>query len=132
MVKELTDKQKEFIVEYLKTRNGTQAYMKAYPDASYRTADVGSRALLDDPRIRSEIARISQPVEISSLASAREVLEFFASVMRGEVKDQFGLEAPLSERLKAANELAKRTVDIENRRNGEADAVIEVKLDWDR
>lgn len=132
MIKELTDKQKEFIVEYLKTRNGVKAYQKAFNVENYDSADVGARGLLDNPRIRAEIARISQPVEISSLASAREVLEFFASVMRGEVKDQFGLEAPLSERLKAANELAKRTVDIENRRNGEADAVIEVKLDWDR
>lgn len=32
--------------------------------------------------------------------------------MRGEVKDQFGLEAPLAERTKAAVELAKRKVDV--------------------
>ena len=45
-------------------------------------------------------------------------MEFFTKVMKGEVKDQFGLEAPLSERLKAANELARRTVDIENKLKG--------------
>lgn len=50
--------------------------------------------------------------------------------MRGEVKDQFGLEAPLSERTKAAVELAKRTVDLDNKLNGKADAVVEIKLDW--
>ena len=32
--------------------------------------------------------------------------------MRGEVKDQFGLDAPLAERTKAAVELAKRKVDV--------------------
>ena len=132
MIKELNNKHKEFIVEYLKTRNGVRAYQKAFNVENYDSADIGARRLLQDERIQAEIARISQPVEITGVSTAQEVMKFFSSVMRGEVKDQFGLEAPLSERLKAANELAKRTVDIENRRNGEADAVIEVKLDWDR
>ena len=53
-----------------------------------------------------------------SIATGQEVMEFFTKVMMGEIKDQFGLEAPLSERLKAANELARRTVDIENKLKG--------------
>ena len=57
-------------------------------------------------------------------------MEYLSKVMRGEVKDQFGLEAPLSERTKAAVELAKRTVDLDNKLNGKADAVVEIKLDW--
>jgi hypothetical protein len=32
--------------------------------------------------------------------------------MRGQVKDQFGLDAPLGERTAAARELAKRIVDV--------------------
>lgn len=67
-----------------------------------------------------------------SVATASEVMEFFTSVMRGEVKDQFGLEATLSDRTKAAQELARRTIDIENRKNGEPDQTIAVKLDWSR
>lgn len=67
-----------------------------------------------------------------SVADAEEVMEYFSSVMRGEVKDQFGLDAPLSERTRAAQELAKRTIDIENRANGKADNVVEIKLDWSR
>ena len=68
----------------------------------------------------------------SSIASAQEVMEYFTRVMKGEEKDQFGLDAPLSERTRAAQELAKRTVDIENRIQGRADNVIEIKLDWQR
>ena len=59
-------------------------------------------------------------------------MEYFSSVMRGDIKDQFGLDAPLSERTKAASELAKRTIDIENRRAGEPDQLVAVKLDWKR
>lgn len=54
-------------------------------------------------------------------------MEFFSKVMRGEVKDQFGLESTLADRLKAANELARRTVDIENKLNGK-DGSKEIKL----
>lgn len=67
-----------------------------------------------------------------SVAAATEVMQYFTRVMRGEEKDQFGLDAPLSERTKAAQELAKRTVDIENRMNGVTDQKVEIKLDWSR
>lgn len=40
-------------------------------------------------------------------------MEFFTKVMRGEVKDAFGLDASLADRKDAAKEIAKRTVDIE-------------------
>ena len=50
--------------------------------------------------------------------------------MRGEIKDQFGLEAPLSERTRAAQEIAKRTIDIENKLNGKEDNEIRITLDW--
>ena len=65
-----------------------------------------------------------------TIADSNEVMEYFTSVMRGEVKDQFGLDAPLTERTNAAKELAKRTVDVEQRKQGLADNKIEVKIDW--
>ena len=68
------------------------------------------------------------------IASGQEVMEFFTKVMNGEVKDQFELDAPLSERLKAANELAKRTVDIANKVAGvtQGQNEVTIKLDWSR
>ena len=42
------------------------------------------------------------------VADADEVMEFYTAVMRGEVKDQFGLDTALSDRLKAGAELMKR------------------------
>ena len=38
----------------------------------------------------------------------------------------------MADRIKAAQELAKRTVDIDNRIKGIADNTIEIKLDWNR
>jgi len=61
--------------------------------------------------IRQEIAWRANEAQSHRIADGHEVMEYFTRVMRGEVKDQFGLDAPLSERTKAAQELAKRLLD---------------------
>lgn len=71
--------------------------------------------------------RIEQ-LDEQSIADSKEVMRYFTRVMRGEEKDQFGLDAPLSERTAAAREIAKRTIDIENRLEGKEDPVIQIKL----
>lgn len=67
---------------------------------------------LRKPQIIAYIEERQKQIEDSRIASAAEIMQYFTSVMRGEVKDQFGLEAPLAERTKAAVELAKRKVDV--------------------
>lgn len=47
-------------------------------------------------------------VDSDKIATAEDVLEYLTSVMRGEEKDQFGLDASLSDRTKAAELLGKR------------------------
>ena len=47
-------------------------------------------------------------MEKELMADVNEVLKFYTSVMRGDEKDQFGLDASLSDRLKAADSLMKR------------------------
>ena len=54
-------------------------------------------------------------LEAQRVASADEVMRFFSSVMRGEVKDQFGLDASLQDRLNAGKELMKRYAAIKDR-----------------
>jgi hypothetical protein len=41
------------------------------------------------------------------IASMEEVMQFYSDVMNGKVKDQFGLDAQLSDRIKAAQSLDK-------------------------
>ena len=110
----LNNKQKRFCDEYIASGcNATQAAIAA--GYSEHTAKVQGCKLLTNPNVKEEIARLQKKAEKKSIATAQEVMEYFTKVMNGEIKDQFGLEAPLSERTRAAQELAKRTVDIENR-----------------
>lgn len=126
----LTIKERTFIDKYVETGNARQSILEAgyspkYPD---QTANI----ILKKLYIADEIKFLMDKKQAESIATGQQVMEFFSKVMRGEVKDQFGLEAPLSERLKAANELARRTVDIENKINGKADNKVTVTLNLNR
>ena len=129
----LTPMEKRFCREYVKTCNGAQSVMRAgYNTANNISASVQAHALLKLPKIQAEIDRIAEDELNAGLADAQEVMQFFADVMRGNVKDQFGLEASLAERTKAAQEIAKRTIDIDQKMkaNQNGDGTITVKLDW--
>lgn len=80
--------------------------------------------------IADEITYRLESLKKETIADADEVLQYLTSVMRGEVKDQFGLDAPLSERTSAAKELAKRIIDIPNE-SDTAVPEIKVTLNWE-
>lgn len=112
----ITLKQQQFIDKYMETGNARQAYLTCSPDAKH--PDQYAIAMLSKCNVKKEIEDRMNERQTQSIATGQQVMEFFSMVMRGEIQDQFGLDAPLGERLKAANELAKRTVDIENRLKG--------------
>jgi len=131
--KPLTSRQKKFIQEYIKTGNATQSVLAAgYNCKDTKSAGVVASRMLNNVRVKKEIDKAYAKLDKNTVATAQEVMEFFTKVMNGEILDQFGLEAPLAERTKAAIELAKRTVDLDNRVKGKADATLEIKLNWDR
>lgn len=130
----LTALEQKFVTNYIRCGVAIQALkdtgLQLDNDVSYRNL---AYRMLKQPNIKAEINRvITEELKPETVATAEEVMTYFTSVMRGEVKDQFGLEAPLSERTRAAQELAKRTIDIQNRKEGNADQVVAIKLDWSR
>lgn len=129
----LSPVEQRFVQNYLKCGVGAQALKDAGIELDSDT-DYGAMAfrLLNQPNIQAEINSVMHEIQCDTVASTKEVMEYFTAVMRGQVKDQFGLDASLMERTKAAQELAKRTVDIENRRAGDSDQTIAIKIDWSR
>lgn len=89
-------------------------------------------SMLNKPAVQKEYWKQMEQVREHDVADATEVMKYFTQVMRGEIKDQFGLDASLSDRTSAARELAKRTVDMENRMQGKPDAVVAISLNWHR
>ena len=131
--KKLTPKEKNFCKYYVETGNGAEAVRRAgYKINGTPSGSVTANRLLKKNNVREEIARLQEKSEKSSIMSGQEVMQHFSAIARGEEKDQFGLDIGASDRIKALVELAKRTVDIDNRIAGKADAKVEIKVDWKR
>ena len=132
----LTVEEQHFLANYIRLGNFAEA-IKTTPEYNSegktpsQLSHMGQH-IFNKVHIQAEYKRMAEEARKETQATAKEVLEYFTKVMRGEIKDQFGLEAPLSERTKAAQERAKRTVDIENRKSGEPDQLVAIKLDWSR
>ena len=119
----LTPKQKAFADCYIECGNATEAARKAgYKEESCRT--IGCQNLTKR-NISAYIAERMQVQNEARVASADEVLQFFSSVMRGEVKDQFGLDAALSDRLNAGKELMKRYAAADNTARADVPQIID-------
>lgn len=68
--------------------------------------------LLHMPIVKKEVAARLEAIRSAQVADEHEVMAYFTAVMRGQVLDQFGLEASLQERTRAAECLAKRIIDM--------------------
>lgn len=118
----LTTKQKAFADEYIKSGNASDAARKA--GYSKKTAYRMGQDNLRKRAIADYIADRMRPTEEKRIADADEVIAFYTAVMRGEIKDQFGIEASLSDRIKAGTELMKRHAVAEARNTGDSVNVI--------
>lgn len=128
----LTPKEAKFIDEYIATGNARQSCI----NAGYESKAPGAYAheLLKKQYIWNEIQHRLEQSKQDSIADMNEIMQYYSDVMRGKITDQFGLEAPLSERTKAASELAKRH-EAYTKNNGKLSGdspEITIKLDWDR
>lgn len=102
----LTEKERIFADEYIKTTNATQSAIKAgYAEKS--ASSKGSQ-LLRKVKVRKYIDAVMEKRSKNTIATADEVLEYLTKVMNGEEKDAFGLDASIADRTKAAELLGKR------------------------
>ena len=121
----LTQKQKRFCEEYIKTTNASAAAVAA--GYSKKTAGAIGAENLKKPQIAAYIKKRLDEQDAALVADSNEILKFYTAVMRGEVKDQFGLDSSLTDRLKAADSLAKRLAAAELKPN--VDDAIRVVID---
>ena len=122
MDKKLTPKQKAFADYYIETGNATEAAIRA--GYSKKTARVIGQENITKPAIKQYIDKRNKVIESERIASITEVKEYWTRVMRGEEKDQFGLDASLQDRNKAAENLAKSYGMFINKIEANVDATV--------
>lgn len=106
----LTLKQRKFADLYLQYGNKTKAAIEA--GYSERSASAIADETLGNPKIVAYLEHFQKNVDNERIAGIEEVMQFYSDVMRGRVKDQFGLDASLADRLKAGDSLAKRYASV--------------------
>ena len=102
----LTPKQQAFADYYLELGNATEAAKRA--GYSEQTAYSIGNENLKKPEISEYIEKRLKEINSKRIATIDEVMQFYTSILRGEEKDQFGLDASLTDRIKAGQELVKR------------------------
>ena len=102
----LTLKQRRFCDFYIETGNASEAARRA--GYSEKTAFRAGQQNMQKSALKAYIAERMKPREDRHIATMDEVLQFFTDVVAGRVKDQFGLDASLQDRIKAGQELMKR------------------------
>lgn len=101
-----TAQKQKFCEAYLEKGNATEAAKIA--GYSEKTAYSQGGRLLKDVECKAYIQERLNVAQSKNIASADEVMQFLTRVMRGEEKDQFGLDASLQDRTRAGVELLKR------------------------
>ena len=99
----MNQRQIAFAEYYIQTQNAA-ARRAGY---SKKGANVKGSQLLANASISAYIAARLKPKEEKLIADSNEIMQFFTDAMRGKIKDQFGLDASLSDRMTAANSLQK-------------------------
>lgn len=114
ITQKLTQKQQRFVDEYIISGNATQAAIKA--GYSKKTAAVTATENLRKPNIHAAIEKRNAEIKSAKTADMTEVMEYLASVLRGEQTESVatakgiyeGVPVSAKDRLKAAELIGKR------------------------
>src|SRR5699024_1665401 len=116
--RKLTEKQRRFADEYIRTTNIRQSAILA--GYSERTASVIGNENLTKPNIKAYIDARLEKLKKESIAEQDEILQFLTSVIRGDAKGKLkvgigqgaeeieDVEPSLQEKIRAAEQLGKR------------------------
>ena len=126
----LSVREQKFVSLYLEYGDASRAVREAKFNTNAPAAY--ARKLLAKPKIQAEVQAQMALFRNECIASSQEIMNFYTLTMRGEVKDQFGLEASLADRIKAADALAKRQIDAVAIADRSKDNAVTIKLCWDR
>lgn len=122
----LTEKQKRFCEEYVKTGNATQSYINAgYSVTKREVAEANARKLLgNNSGVIQYIKELNDSIKSAQIADMEEVKQFWTKTMRDELTD-------VKDRLKASEYIAKTNAAFIEKReiSGEMNQNIKTESD---
>ena len=106
----ISEQERIWAESYIRHLNATQACRDAGYEGNDNALRQQGKRLVTNRNVQAYIAHIiesKREEENHRIATMAEVMEFYSKGMRGEIKDQFGLDAMMSDRIKCAQSLDK-------------------------
>ena len=100
-------KEQAVVREYYKTHRLAKSYQAVYPGVTNEYATKRAKEILEKPESKEYMQLLIERNAKKGYASLDRVKSFLTEVMEGKVKDQFGLDASLSDRIKAAEDIIR-------------------------
>lgn len=139
----ITEKQKRFADEYIRTGNVSASYRVAYPNVKKEnSASAAGSRLLKNVNVKSYIDKRLDELKKASIAEQDEILQFLTSVMRGEMTEQIPVgigegaqqledkDTFLKDRVKAAELLGKRYIMWTDKQQIDGDLGLSIEVDY--
>lgn len=82
-------KQEKFCLEYAKSGNQRQAYIKAgYKCKNENSADASASQLLRNPKVKERLAELAEEVKNASIADITELQQTLTSIIRKQLSEE--------------------------------------------
>ena len=86
---DLPIKQEKFCVEYAKSGNQRQAYIKAgYKCKNDETADANASRLLRNDKVKARLAELAEEIKSASIADITEMQKTLTTIIRQELEEE--------------------------------------------
>lgn len=85
----LSVKQEKFCLEYAKSGNQRQAYLKAgYKCKNDASADASASQLLRNPKVKARLAELAEEIKNASIADITEMQQTLTKIIRQELTEE--------------------------------------------
>lgn len=85
----LSVKQEKFCLEYAKSGNQRQAYLKAgYKCKNDASADASASQLLRNPKVKARLAELAEEIKNASIADITEMQQTLTRIIRQELTEE--------------------------------------------
>lgn len=85
----LSVKQEKFCLEYAKSGNQRQAYLKAgYKCKNEASADASASQLLRNPKVKERLAELAEEIKNASIADVTEMQQALTNIIRQQMDEE--------------------------------------------
>ena len=106
---ELPIKQERFCLEYAKSGNQRQAYLKAgYKCRNDETADANASRLLRNDKVKARLAELAEEVKNASIADITEMQQILTTIIRQEREEEVVVVESVGDFMSEARKINKK------------------------